>query len=115
MQNFTLFNDYITLGQLLKDLGFISTGGAAKYFLSENTVIYNDKPENRRGKKLYAGDILKIPSEDLILHFSQASPEQILAHQADETEKARVQALVKELNSKNKNGKPTKPKLPFQK
>ncbi|TCP22150.1 S4 domain protein YaaA [Scopulibacillus darangshiensis] len=52
--------DYITLGQLLKYTGVIDTGGQAKWFLSENSVWINNEPDNRRGKKLYAGDQITI-------------------------------------------------------
>ncbi|MDY2689159.1 MAG: RNA-binding S4 domain-containing protein, partial [Limosilactobacillus reuteri] len=36
---------FITLGQLLKEEGIIPTGGAAKWFLKENTVLVNDEPD----------------------------------------------------------------------
>ena len=39
---------FITLGQLLKEEGIIPTGGAAKWFLKENTVLVNDEPDDRR-------------------------------------------------------------------
>lgn len=113
MQTFTLFEDYITLGQLLKELGLISTGGAAKFFLSENPVIYNDTPENRRGKKLYAGDQLQIPSEGLNIKFIKASSEEVATHEVDIIKKDRINTLVKKMNSENKNKKGTKPKSPF--
>lgn len=57
---FNLEEDFITLGQLLKLLGVISTGGMAKWFLSEYTVIVNDEKEDRRGRKLYEGDKIDI-------------------------------------------------------
>lgn len=56
-------DEYITLGQLLKELGVIDTGGAAKWYLQESPVFINDEKEDRRGKKLYPGDLVKI--EDL--------------------------------------------------
>lgn len=52
--------DYITLGQVLKHLNLVSTGGEEKIYLSENTVIFNGTPENRRGKKLHPGDVVVI-------------------------------------------------------
>ena len=52
--------DFITLGVLLKITGVISTGGQAKYFLMENDVLVNDEPDNRRGRKLYRGDKVKV-------------------------------------------------------
>lgn len=57
---FNLEEDFITLGQLLKLLGVISTGGMAKWFLSEYTVIVNNEKEDRRGRKLYEGDKIDI-------------------------------------------------------
>lgn len=55
--------EFITLGQLLKEVGLIDTGGMAKWFLSEYEVFLNDELENRRGKKLYNGDVITIPSQ----------------------------------------------------
>ena len=48
--------EYITLNVLLKLSGVIETGGMAKMFLQDNTVLVNDTPETRRGRKLYEGD-----------------------------------------------------------
>lgn len=53
--------EYITLGQLLKMTNIISSGGMAKWFLGENVVYVNGAPEQRRGKKLYDGDVVNIP------------------------------------------------------
>ncbi len=52
--------EYITLSQFLKLTDLIDTGGEAKYFLLENEVYLNTMLENRRGKKLYPGDKIKI-------------------------------------------------------
>lgn len=51
---------YITLQQLLKFVGILSFGGEAKMYLSENEVFVNDELENRRGGKLYPGDVVKV-------------------------------------------------------
>ncbi|USS90438.1 S4 domain-containing protein YaaA [Fructilactobacillus carniphilus] len=56
---------YVTLGQLLKMEDVIASGGQAKWFLREKTVYVNDEPENRRGKKLYDGDVVRIPEVGL--------------------------------------------------
>ncbi|WP_209125226.1 S4 domain-containing protein YaaA [Alkalihalobacillus sp. BA299] len=55
-------SEYITLGQLLKEIGVIDTGGMAKWFLSEHEVVVNDELEGRRGKKLYNNDQITIPT-----------------------------------------------------
>lgn len=57
----------IKLGQFLKLLGCISTGGEAKFFLNENIVKINEKPENSRGKQLFNGDKIEINSEKYII------------------------------------------------
>ena len=51
---------FITLGVLLKITGIIDTGGQAKFFLAENTVLVNGEEENRRGRKLYRGDLIQV-------------------------------------------------------
>ena len=58
---------YITLGILLKIAKIISTGGEAKIFLSENEVLVNGEKENRRGKKLFPGDVIKIEEREYLI------------------------------------------------
>ncbi|MBM7716802.1 S4 domain-containing protein YaaA [Siminovitchia sp. FSL H7-0308] len=52
--------DTITLGQFLKLADLIDSGGMAKWFLSEHTVLVNGEPEQRRGRKLYEGDRIEV-------------------------------------------------------
>jgi S4 domain protein YaaA len=54
--------EYITLGQFLKLAGVIDTGGMAKWFLSEYEIFVNNEQDQRRGRKLRAGDIIEIPT-----------------------------------------------------
>ncbi|MCR4660507.1 MAG: S4 domain-containing protein YaaA [Clostridia bacterium] len=56
--------NYITLNVLLKLTNIISTGGEAKYYLQENEVLVNDILENRRGRKLYPGDVIKVEGKE---------------------------------------------------
>lgn len=53
---------YMTLGQFLKHIDVISSGGQAKWFLQENDVLVNNEHENRRGRKLYSGDQIELPN-----------------------------------------------------
>ncbi|MCZ8538412.1 S4 domain-containing protein YaaA [Paenisporosarcina quisquiliarum] len=39
----------------------ISSGGMAKWFLSENEVLINGEVDQRRGRKLRHGDLVNIP------------------------------------------------------
>ena len=61
MKLIKISTEYITLGQFLKLADVIDTGGAVKWFLSEYEVYVNEELENRRGRKLYANDIVEIP------------------------------------------------------
>ncbi|KAF0993429.1 S4 domain-containing protein YaaA [Geobacillus sp. TFV-3] len=59
-QRVTITTETITLGQLLKLVRLIDTGGAAKWFLQEHHVLVNGEQENRRGRKLRDGDRVDI-------------------------------------------------------
>jgi ribosome-associated protein len=51
---------YITLGQFLKLADLISSGGEAKFYLSENDVHINQEIDVRRGRKLFPGDLVTV-------------------------------------------------------
>ena len=59
--------EYITLNVLLKITDIISTGGMAKVFLAENSVLVNGVSENRRGRKLYHGDVIEVLNHTFII------------------------------------------------
>ncbi len=63
MKKVSIHTEYIELQNVLKLNGIIYTGGEAKMFLKENEVFVNGILENRRGRKLYAGDQVKIGDE----------------------------------------------------
>lgn len=65
MKQIKLTADYLTLTQLLKEEGIIGSGGQAKFYLQEQPVILNGQAENRRGKKLYQGDVIKLNSGEI--------------------------------------------------
>ncbi len=58
---------YITLQSLLQIGGVISTGGMAKIYLSENEVKVNGESENRRGRKLYPGDEIRLKDQVFVI------------------------------------------------
>ena len=58
-----LREDYITLGQVLKVAGIAQTGGEAKMLLAQSTILINGEPDNRRGRKLRAGDVVQMEGE----------------------------------------------------
>lgn len=55
-----LDTEFITLGQFLKLAEIIQSGGMAKWFLSEHDVFINGVEDQRRGRKLRAGDKVEI-------------------------------------------------------
>lgn len=67
MKEIKIFTDYITLGQFLKFIGVVSTGGEIKSFLAENVVFVNENEENRRGKKLFPGDYVVVLGQKYII------------------------------------------------
>lgn len=62
-----LKENQITLGQLLKVLGYISSGGEAKHRMSEFEITVNGEKETRRGRKLFPKDIVVINSDEVVL------------------------------------------------
>lgn len=102
---FKLFDDYITLQALLKTTGILHSGGAIKGFLEENTILFNEEDEKRRGKKIRVGDVISLPDHGIKISILAPSQEEILQHQEDQAEKARVAAIVKKLNQENKKQK----------
>lgn len=62
-----LNTEHITLSQLLKITNISQSGGDAKYLLKTLNVLVNDEHVNRRGKKLFENDIIKINDEIIYL------------------------------------------------
>lgn len=53
-------SEYITLGQLIKLANILESGGMVKILLQEQGVFVNGELESRRGRKLYANDIVEV-------------------------------------------------------
>lgn len=56
MQEITIKDDFIKLGQLLKLAGLADSGLDAKMYIADERVSVNGEPETRRGRKIYDGD-----------------------------------------------------------
>ena len=95
---YKLFEEFITLQALLKELGIIQSGGAIKSFLMEHHVYFNGELENRRGKKIRVGDTIDIPDLKIDINLTQPSLKEQEEYQADKIEKERIAKLVKEMN-----------------
>lgn len=63
MKQIKIFTEFVTLGQFLKLANLIQSGGEAKFYLKENKVIVNGEEDNRRGRKLYSGNIVEVENQ----------------------------------------------------
>ncbi|MRR08138.1 MAG: RNA-binding S4 domain-containing protein [Deltaproteobacteria bacterium] len=52
--------EFITLGQFLKMTDWIDSGGQAKIAVKTLKIFVNNEKEDRRGRKLYPGDEIKV-------------------------------------------------------
>ena len=95
---YKLFEEFITLQALLKELGIIHSGGAIKSFLMEHQVYFNGELESKRGKKIRIGDTIDIPDLKIDITLTQPSLKEQEEYQADKIEKERIAKLVKEMN-----------------
>jgi ribosome-associated protein len=59
--------DGIRLGQLLKLVGVVDTGGAARELLEGGDVRVNGEAESRRGRQLRPGDVVTAGGRELRL------------------------------------------------
>lgn len=60
MKTITISTPYIKLDQFLKLADCVPTGGMAKALLQDQAVKVNGENEDRRGRKLYAGDMVEV-------------------------------------------------------
>ena len=59
--------EFIKLDSLLKLSGVVPTGGAAKIFIQDGQVKVNGEICTMRGKKVRAGDKVKLFDEEIIV------------------------------------------------
>ena len=60
-----LRDEFIKLGQALKAAGLVESGAEAKEVIVDGLVQVNGETEIRRGRKLYAGDIITFDGEEV--------------------------------------------------
>jgi len=58
-------DDHIKLGQALKAAGLVESGVMAKEVIVDGQVRVNGETDTRRGRKLYAGDIVTFNGEEI--------------------------------------------------
>ncbi|MCM1257158.1 MAG: RNA-binding S4 domain-containing protein [Roseburia sp.] len=56
-------DEFIKLGQALKKAGLVGSGVDAKMIIQDGKVTVNGETEERRGRKLYPGDVVSYDGE----------------------------------------------------
>lgn len=67
MDEFAVGESGIRLGQLLKLMSMVDTGGAAREVLAAGAVRVNGEVETRRGRQIRAGDTVDYGTERITL------------------------------------------------
>ena len=65
MREIIISQEPIELNKLLKFENMVSSGGEAKYVISEGQVIVNGKVETRKHKKIFSGDIIEFGNDNI--------------------------------------------------
>ncbi|MDY3999303.1 MAG: RNA-binding S4 domain-containing protein [Blautia sp.] len=58
-------DEFIKLGQALKLAGVVQDGVQAKYAIQDGLVKVNGEVDERRGRKVYEGDIISYEGNDI--------------------------------------------------
>lgn len=72
MQDITISDEYIRLGQALKLSSFAESGVDAKVRIENGDVTVNGEVETRRGKKLRNGDVVAMDGNSFTVHSKLA-------------------------------------------
>ena len=65
MEEIKIRDEFIKLGQLLKLADMVQDGVEAKYVITDVLVKVNGKVDNRRGRKVYEGDIVSYDGKEI--------------------------------------------------
>ena len=65
MRDVAIRGDMIRLGQLLKLAGIVDSGGELKALLADTDVLVNGELEDRRGRQLHRGDVVRVLGVEL--------------------------------------------------
>ena len=60
-----LREEFIKLGQAIKEAGLVEDGVEAKYVIQEGLVKVNQEVETRRGRKLVEGDVVSFEDNEI--------------------------------------------------
>ncbi len=58
-------DEFIKLGQALKLAGVVQDGVEAKFAIQDGLVKVNNEVEERRGRKIYEGDVISFDGNEI--------------------------------------------------
>ena len=61
----TIKDEFIKLGQALKLAGVVEDGVEAKYAIQDGLVQVNGEVDQRRGRKVYEGDVITFEDQEI--------------------------------------------------
>lgn len=65
MKELSIRDEFIKLGQAMKLAGLVMNGAEAKDLIRDGKVKVNGETEERRGRKLYKGDVFSFQNEEI--------------------------------------------------
>ena len=65
METIKLRDEFIKLGQALKAANLVQDGVEAKYVITDGLVKVNGEVDDRRGRKVYEGDIVSYDGKEI--------------------------------------------------
>ena len=65
MEIIKLREEFIKLGQALKLAGVVEDGVEAKYAIQDGLVQVNGEVDQRRGRKVYEGDVITFEDQEI--------------------------------------------------
>ena len=65
MEEIRIRDEFIKLGQLLKLADLVQDGVEAKYVITDGLVKVNGEMDDRRGRKVYEGDVVSYEGKEI--------------------------------------------------
>ena len=65
MEEIRIRDEFIKLGQLLKLADLVQDGVEAKYVITDGLVKVNGDMDDRRGRKVYEGDVVSYDGKEI--------------------------------------------------
>ncbi len=69
MKTIEITQEPVELFKLMKFESIVSSGGEAKYVISEGYVLVNDQVETRKRKKMKSGDTIEFNGQQFVLRL----------------------------------------------